>query len=85
MVVERLMISTPAEAKALVEDLTQVLETRDPEKVKAFREERAKIWNDDEIGAVVAAVAKACTDAMTLKPRDWPNLVGQATTLAYLL
>jgi hypothetical protein len=79
------MISTPEEAKALVEDLTKVLETRDKEKVKAFQEERAKNWNGDEVGAVVAAVAKACADAMNLDPRDWPQLVGQATTLAYRL
>ncbi|HEY8923817.1 MAG TPA: hypothetical protein VIU64_05500 [Polyangia bacterium] len=79
------MISTAAEAKALVEDLSKVLETRDKAKVKAFQEERAKSWSDDELGAVVAAVAKACADAMNLAPRDWPHLVGRATSLAYLL
>ncbi len=79
------MISTPAEAKALVQDLTKVLETRDREKVKAFQEARAKSWNGDEIGAVVAAVAKACSDAMSLQPRDWPQLAGLATSLAYRL
>lgn len=79
------MISTPDEAKALVEDLTKVFETRDREKVKAFQAERANSWNSDRVGAVVAAVAKACADAMNLDPRDWPHLIGQATSLAYQL